>query len=501
MTLIFKNSSFAILDKIISAFIQLASIPVLLSVYGKENFGLISIASSINILLIILNFGLPTGFPKFIATWIASKDRDALYSSGGTILSIYIILGLFGAISITLLAFHADAVFSVSDNQVELLRALLLITAITSFVSMPASYIDQLLIGAQDLWFVSVTNVAKNCLYVLLIVSVHREPTLLSLVWFYAIQSAIAFSMIGVKVYRWRLFGSTKAFHLRWRLQSAGPVIKYSATLMTFSIFIMLDNALKPIIISTLSNDASKQMAEFQIVGVFRTFLLMIAAAVMQAIIPYITQRHAEIGDRAYTTVIFTGTKVTWALGAFLGAMLIQHSVLIVSMYAGKDAENLAPLVDIYVLCTMYNIYTICIASAILSSGKLVPLGWATAIGFIISTTISLALIQSLQLKAIAYSLVGYNMVHFLILHMYYLPRHFRISGGKLMSRVALPPILASVLSIYGGDCLVGVAAFDNIYIKVIVSSAISLVIYSAILLATYVTREEMGFLRMRCLR
>ena len=76
--LLFSNSFWSIFSKLTNSLIQLISLPVLISVFGKSNYGLIVIAMSLNSFIAIIQLGLPTGLPKFVAEWLTRKEDQAL---------------------------------------------------------------------------------------------------------------------------------------------------------------------------------------------------------------------------------------------------------------------------------------------------------------------------------------------------------------------------------------------------------------------------------------
>lgn len=486
-----RNSYFTIGDKIIAVLVQFISIPVLLSVYGKDNYGLIALAASLNIFLAILNFGLPMGFPKFVAEWLAGKNSSDLYPVSGTVFSLYISIGVVSLAFLLIIAFLFISVFNVTPEQMPVLRDLLVVTAVTALVAMPANFLDQILVGAQDLWFVSLTQIAKNAIYILLIAYIYVSPDSISLLWFYILQNLITFSMVAFKIRRWRHFGSYRIFMPQWQLKSTVPVLKYCMALMTFSIFTLLDNASKPLIIGIYGENASEQMADFQIISIFRVFFMLLATSLMQALVPYLTQQSVIGGEAIYEKMITQGTKIIWAIGALVGGLTILLSEQIVILYVGSELLYLAPLICLYVIATMYNIYVTGIAAAVLSSGKLAPMVWATCAGFIVSIVISLAFFQSLQLKAIIYSLVGYNIIHFLVLHFYYLKTQFLIDPISHLSRVALPPVLAVILMYFIAGEFMKVLNLDNIYAELLVESTLGSAIYITVIAIIYIRPRE----------
>jgi O-antigen/teichoic acid export membrane protein len=489
---LFKNSSFTIAEKFITALVQFISIPVLLKAYGKDNYGLIAIATSLNIFLTILNFGLPMGFPKFIAEWIAGKKTEELYSSSGTILSFYLIIGLVNFVLLLIVAWGFISVFKVTPEQMPMLRNLMVVTAFAALLSMPANYLDQILTGAQDLGYVSLMQVAKNGIYILLIVYIYFYPQEISLLSYYILQNLLMLSMVLFKIRRWRSVGSYRIFLPQWHLRSTVPVLKYCLALMTFSIFIVLDNASKPLIIGIMAtDDVSRQMTDFQIISTFRMFLMLLATSVMQALIPYMSHQRVVEGDQIFKKIITQGTKIIWAIGALIGFLIILQAKNIVILYVGKESQYLTPLIVVYVVATMYNLYVTGIAAAILTSGKVTPMVWTTFAGFVVSTIISLTLIKSWQMKAIIYSLAGYNAVHFAVMHFFYLPTQFRINPFQQIFRVAAPPLIAGIVMYWLTQYVIKLMMINTIYWEITAGSVVGASIYLSVIFSIYIRPKE----------
>ena len=146
---LFANSLFSIASKFTNALIQFFSLPLLLSVYGKSDYGLIVIAMSLNTFIAIIQIGLPTGLPKFVSEWLKLGNFNQLYRSVRTAFTFYLVIALISFSIIIFLSFFGSDIFHVNPKQVSTLQVLLLITAITSFFSIPATVLDHLLTGCS----------------------------------------------------------------------------------------------------------------------------------------------------------------------------------------------------------------------------------------------------------------------------------------------------------------------------------------------------------------
>ncbi len=485
---LFGNSFFSIAAKVTNAVIQLLSLPLLLKVFGKENYGLIVIAMSLNTFIAILQLGLPIGIPKFIAEWLAKGEYKQLNSATRTVFSFYLAIALVNFLVLLTLALFGLDIFKVNPDQIGMLQTLLFITAITSLLAIPAASLDQLLTGAQDLWFISSLEIIKNFFFAGLVAFIYFWPKVLSITEFYVLRCALMFMMVPTKVWRWTVHGSLGVFIPGWDFQAVAPVLKYCLYLMTFSIFIALANKLRPIILGVqISSAAGEALADYQIINYIRMFLMMFTSSFMAALIPHISNSAVKRKSHTYITSITKGTKYIWAFGALVGFGLIMLSKEVLCIYVGVENLYLKTWLEILLIGSLYNLYVAPIASVILSSGKLAPMVFATTGGCLASLLICWFLTPEYGIGAIAISLIAYNLVHLLVTHFWYLPRYFNVKPIPQIVNIMLPPALAGVAMCFAGRWSIDHMRYTNNYINIAIGTVCGTVIYLSIILTTYI--------------
>ncbi|MCK5509067.1 MAG: oligosaccharide flippase family protein [Desulfobacterales bacterium] len=489
---LFKNSFFAIAAKVINALIQLICLPILLNVFGKGNYGLIVIAMSLNTFIAIIQLGLPTGLPKFVAEWLAKDEVAQFNSATQTVSSFYLIIALINFMILLAIALIWPGIFKVNPGQIGTLQSLLIITAITSFLAVPATLLDQILTGAQELWFVSSLEMIKNFFFVGLAAFVYFWPEALCITQFYALRCVLMFLMIPAKLWRLTKHGSIVMFIPGWNFKSVLPLLKYCLSLMTFSIFIAMADKLRPIILGIrIPFDAGEALADYQIINYIRIFLMMISASFMAALIPHLSG--ATIGGNRliYGKTIEQGTKYIWTFGALLGFGVIMLSKELLCIYVGPENLYLEIWLIVLVIGALYNLYVSPIASVILSFGKLVPMIFATGIGCLLSLSICWVMAPRFGVGAIAVSLVVYNLVHLLVTHFWYLPRYFNINPSNQIINIMLPPAFIGVVMCCVGRWIINYMGYTNDYINIAIGTICGMAIYMTMIITIYIRPNE----------
>jgi len=493
---LFKNSTLTLSAKLGNALIQVLCLPVLLTTFGKSQYGLIVVALSLNTFIAILQLGLPSGIPKFVAEWLAKEEHQQLQAAMQSVASFYIFLALLNGLVLLSVAYFGIDLFHVNPDQVETLRTLLVITAITSCIAIPVTALDQLLIGANELGFVSGLQMVKNLFFAGLVASVYLHPDLLSLPQFYAIQCALMFLMVPFKILRWRHYGSLRVFLPGWNLSAALPLLKFCLSMMVFSIFTMIARKFTPILLAIrVEGDAGNVMAEYQILNSFEIFLIMVSGSFIAALIPYVSGSVARGDQGIFRKVITEGTKVVWAFGALVGFGVIMLSKEALLVYVGEDYLHLQPWLALYVTVLLYNLYNPAMSSAILASGKLVPLVCATGIGCLVSISICWILAPFIGVGSVVYALMAYMGIYFLVTHFWYFPRYFGISPVDQIVKIMLPPVGAGLIMCFAGRGLIHLVGSANNWINIGIGIVCGTFVYSIVILTIYIRPQELKML------
>jgi len=480
-------------SKIINALIQMICLPVLLMAFGKENYGLIVIAMSLNTFIAIIQLGLPSGIPKYVAEWLARDDQQKLTTAMQTVSVFYMGMALLNGLVLLGIAFFGLNLFNIHPEQVETLRILLVITAITSFFSIPASALDQLLTGAQELAFVSCLEMVKNGFFALLVLSIFMIPDSLSLIEFYAMRCGLMFLMIPFKLWRWTKRGRLRAFWPSWNFPAVRPLLFYCLSMMVFSVFSSISKNITPLILAArVPDNAGAVMADYQVINYVQMMMMMIVGSLMAALVPHISAAASGGDQKIFKKTIVQGTKVVWSFGALVGFGVIMLSREVILVYVGPDYLHLSFWLQLYVVAILYNLYSPAMASAILASGKLIPLVYATGIGCIVSLATCWILAPKFGVGSVAFAMIGYILVYFVVTHFWYFPKYFKINPINQICKVLLPPVLAGVLMCVAGRWIINLIGSNNSWMNIGIGAVAGTGMYLVVILVIYIRPSEL---------
>ena len=234
------------------------------------------------------------------------------------------------------------------------------------------------------------------------------------------------FVMVPFKLLLWSKHGTISVLLPACYFRDFLPLLKYCLSLMAFSIFVLMAEKLRPIILGIrIQSGAGKALSEYQIINNFRIFLTMVSASFMVSLIPYISGVAAGGNSQIYQNIIRGGTKYIWAFSALIGFGIILLSKEALAIYVGNENLIIILWLRLLIIGALYNLYISPIASVIISSGKLAPMILSSASGCIVSILICWFFCPDFGVGAITISLISYNFIHLIVTHFWYLPKYF----------------------------------------------------------------------------
>ena len=121
----------------LSNIISILYTPIMLSYIGQDEYGLVSISTSVLSYLSLLNFGISASYIKFYFEAKKVGDEKEL---NGTYLSLYSIIAVLSVMIGVLISYNCDAVYGsmVTGEQLVKLKYLTLILTVNTAISFPS---------------------------------------------------------------------------------------------------------------------------------------------------------------------------------------------------------------------------------------------------------------------------------------------------------------------------------------------------------------------------
>lgn len=432
------------------------SVPLLLSYFGKEQYGLIGMAASLNVYLQLLDMGMTNTYIKFFSESIAKNDNLGAQKLFSLTNSIYIFVGFLNSLILFILAFFTGSIFSVTPEQAVTLRHLVMILALNSIFSWASVCLDQF-IRANDLvgW-------------------IKKRSTFLKLVQAFFLATTIIFKMSIEFYYLATLFSLTIILPLSYiKIRKIAPYIRfkpkfdkqlflkilpYGLSVFSFGIFQFLALNSRPFLLGNMAGPGT--VAEYSILSAVTSAVTMVSGVFMPVLLPMITKMAVGNENNEIERVLRMGTKYVNILLSLIAFTLVIASREILEVYVGKDYLNLAVWLNIWLLTLILNFRSV-LASLVFTKSKL----WDVAIMCFIAMTVAFicyfVFIPKYGVGGVVIGFLLHELIHTLFLLLYYMPRKCNINTWRLFKDSLAPTWLLELM-------VIGIVflSFNYIYIE-----------------------------------
>ncbi|WP_339865815.1 polysaccharide biosynthesis C-terminal domain-containing protein [uncultured Algoriphagus sp.] len=401
--------------KLFDALVKFISVPLLLDFFGKSNFGLISLAISVNAYLQLLDMGVNTGAIKFFSEWISQKKFNLLDSAARTSISFYAIIGILNTVVLIWVSFYGMTIFSIDIQQALALKNLFLILAGFTVINWSTSVFNQLIIANHNIKFIQKINILRSFLNLLIIIITLKFDLNLEL-YFFLFCVANCF-MIFPYYLECKKSGLIFGFMPRGDWHNFNVIFKYSLAIIAMGIFQMSATKLRPILLGIYSSNASDVLAEFRIMETITIFIISIGGMFINILLPMTSKLLLDndknsISKFAYKTTLFTSVACSILCFPFVVG---GREILLI--YVGKEYADLYPWLVIWVMTILFYLHNTPVATLILASGKTKMLVVSSAIACVLSLLINVILIPYYEVGS---AIIGYGVYIVIQMSFYY---------------------------------------------------------------------------------
>lgn len=410
--------------KVMDALIKFISVPLLLTFFGKENFGLISLAISVNAYLQLLDMGINTGAIKYFSEWIHKRRYDLLHSVARTSLSFYTLVGFINTMLLLSFSFFGIGLFNLSRDQMEIMQKLLFVLALFSVVNWSTSVFNQLLIANENIAFIQKTNIARSLLgLVLIFLTIHFK---LSILFYFTAFTAINSSVLIPNYLRAKSSGLIPRFSPGFDWANFNIVFKYSLAIILMAVFQMTAVKLRPVILGIFSMNGVGIIADFRVMETITIFIISIGGMFISIFLPKTSRLLSNNEGEKIAQFAYNATKYTSIICIMLCMPFLLNGKDILTIYVGKEYLHLVPWLNLWVATILFFLHNSPIASLVLSTGRTKMLVFCSAASCVISLIINAMLCHKLEAGS---AVVGYSVYISIQMSFYYFYFNNRVLG------------------------------------------------------------------------
>lgn len=479
--------------KVLNATLKFITIPLLIGYFGKENYGILTLAIATNAYMQLLNMGMNTGAVKFFAQWIAIDDYERINRVARTNLTFYISLGIINCIVLLVLAWNGDSIFGITSEELLTFSHLLYILAGLSIINWTTFVFNQLLVANEKIAYTQqVLSVRYILNLILVVLTINYEWSIIS---YFLFDSLLNIAVIVP--YYWM---SKKQKLIRSILpgffwNDFSVVLKYSLAIFAMSIFQITATQSRPLILGMFSDQGVAILTDYQVLEVFPVFIISIGGMLISILLPKTSKAIQSNDRRTIEKLAYTGTKYTSILVAILCFPIMLNTKDLLNIYVGESYTQLGNWLILWIFTVILFLHNTPIASLVLATGKTKILVVSSAISCIISILINALLTKRFGVGS---AVIGYFVYIIIQMSFYYL--YF---NKKVLRLVSLSVFKSFIIPI-----LIGLVSFFISYpvnfdylpviISILIKSIIWFLLYTFLLIAFKIIKLDILLSKIR---
>lgn len=432
------------LSRILNAVLGFITVPLLLGYYGKAEYGLLSIATACNGYMYLLDLGMNTGAVKFYSQWKAEGKMEKVFRVARSNITFYIIIASFNILLLLAVAFCGESLFSVTHDQFLQIRACLCVIALFCLISWETTVFNQLLIADKQMAFTMQVQSVQTILKAALVLCVcYAHLKLTTYFFFLTALVSVAFVPYAYKCKKDNLIDSFKP---AWHWDDFKVVILFSLSIFALSLFQVTATQSRPIILSMFTQNGASVVADFRILEVVPSLIIMIGGTFSGIFLPKTSEMVAKKDEDAMHKFAYKWTKYTTAVVAFMCFPFMLCAKEILSAYVGAEYANLSPWLIIWCVTVLVQMHTTPGNALVLAHGKTKLLVKVTACGCIVSIILNIALCEYFNVGS---AILAYFIYVCFIIGLYYVSFYkklLNLSRKKMLVSFSAPTAAATLI-------------------------------------------------------
>lgn len=476
----FAGMTWSVLVNLVTAIFGFIATPLLIKYFGRSEYGLIALATSVNGYMALMDLGLTSTNVRFFSNWLAKGDNDKVNKLMQTCTAFYGCIGIINAIVLLIVSIFSEQIFNLTAEQDTVLKHMLWVLCGVAVVNWYTSCYNQIISATEN-----VAWVQKRTLFIKFMMIIVVAATLifkLTIFHYFFATMTVGFIVLPVTIRKVKKETPYISFRAKFDKRIFKEILPYSIGIFSFGFFQFSYNQLKTVIVGIQGSITS--VTDYGVMAAIASLVGMVGSVFIQALLPASSRIVANGDQEAFDKVAYKGTHFITMVLCFcaFGLMTIDRDLIMV--YVGEDFMHLIPWLNIWLLLTITGNVS-CISSLILGGSNVKPLAYSSAVASIAAILTSWFAVPHFQAGGVVIGMIVYNSIQQLFYYTFYWRRSLNIDTWRIFIKTDVPFLLIGGLTVIG---LSYIPHFENHWINIFVFGGLFAIIYLGI---TYVFLDE----------
>lgn len=430
------------LYNVVNAIYGFISVPILIEHFGKDQYGLIGLALSINVYMQLMDLGFNSTNIRFFSVWFSSGQSEKLKKAFQSSLAFYGIIGLLNALILGIVTIFSGEIFDVTPEQNVILRHLLLILIISAVVNWYSSCFDQLIKATENVGWIQRRSLIPKLIQIALLFWVIWGN--ISITLYFAITSFAFFAIIPMSIGKIKKEVRPISFLPKWDTQILKEILPYCLGIFSFGIFQFSFYNLRPVFLGIESSVES--VADYRILNGIIGVVSLFGSMFLNVLLPSTSKIVAQGNRKSFDMVAYEGTKYITLVVSFCCFGVMSVGPELITLYVGESYLNLIPWLNLWLVCTLAT-HNQAISSLILAGSKVKAIAINSAISSVVGLIVAWVLIPDYGIGGVVISFVVYLVIQLAFYYFYYWPIKMQINSWRVFYYSFIPATAIGIIS------------------------------------------------------
>lgn len=431
---IFSGVAWTVIQNVVNILYGIISVPFLINYFGKEEYGLIGLALSVNVYIQLLDMGMTNSNVRFFSEFIAKDEKGNVQKLFSLTHLFYTVIGLLNAVILFGLSFYVDTLFKVTSEQAITLRNLLWILALNATFSWISVCFDQFL-RANELidWIKRRLTFLKVMQFVVLWATIllHLSIEIYFLGYIFMATVILPLTILKAKKVMPELI-------LNWHFDKTifHKIFPYALSIFSFSIFHYIAFNFRPLFLGNMSGPGS--VAEFNVMNTIAMVVTVISGSFIQVLLPIVTKMTVKQEKESIQRMMAVGTKYVTILLSTIIFILIINIDDIFTLYLGEEYTSLSLWMILWLLTLLLSHRSV-MSSLVFADKKITSVAVLGAVAMSASLACYIIFIPKYGVGGVVIGFSVHELIHTLFYYVYFVPCKFNINTLSIFLHGVLP--------------------------------------------------------------
>lgn len=431
---IFSGIAWTIIQNIINILYGLVSVPYLINYFGKDEYGLIGIALSVNVYVQLLDMGMTNSVVRFYSEYLEKKDNEKVQKLFSFTHLFYIVVGFINSLVLFIVSFYVDSLFNVTLEQGDILRNLLLILALNATFSWLSTCYDQLLFANEMIsWTKKRMSFLKLLQFAILLGVIATKSSIEVYFFCYIFLSTF---ILPLSIRKIKVLLPNLHFDFKFDKKIVLSVFPYIISVFSFSVFQFIASSSRPILLGNMSGPAS--VAEFNVISTIASVVIIFTSTFTQVLLPVVSKMSVSNDRTGILNVVYKGSSYANYLISFVVFSIILSSNELLNLYVGDSFADINIWLVLWLLMLLLSHRNV-MTSLVFAQSKLSSISKMGAFAMSVALIFYLIFIPKFSVGGVVIGYFAHEIIHTMFYYFYYFPRVLKIKTISFFFKKIFP--------------------------------------------------------------